>query len=156
MENYNVNTDFWFPKILTSRITKMLRGKLPQIVQDITIHDDGDKSMVGITFGPDVGDIAATAVKREILYYIIGFVDAHDSLRLGIIPVYNVGHEGRSGYRLDQSNRRMANGFTGNFHNVVNTCPVTRKAVEAALFAAYDGITQFCLLNGIAYPSPQL
>jgi hypothetical protein len=153
-----MNTDYWFDKRLAPRIVTALTEGEFRTNCTITVHEDGDKAMLELTHfqhgtadTSEMRDRVEKGVKLVVIRFIQGFV-AGCTTALAM-PDYVVGHEGRSGYRLDQTNRVQGDATPRRFHSVVSLPASAIKGdAEAARHAAYDGIHQFCQLNGIAVP----
>jgi hypothetical protein len=151
-------TDYWFPKVLTARLIGALKDGDTRLGSQITVHGDGDKAMLELTVthsatdGPEARERIEKSIKLMVIYFIQGFVAAHQSTAQAILPEYVVTSEGRSGYDLRQMNR---NGRSGRSNTVTLPGSAIKADAEAALNAAYDGIFQFCTLNGLAYPLKQ-
>jgi hypothetical protein len=158
-----MNTDYWFDKRLAKRLVDaLLKIHHFALVRTYTVHEDGDKAMLELNFATSSSsgtqrlttEAQKTAHREKIIYFILGFEAAHKSTAQGVLPNYVVGHEGRSGYRLDQTNR-LTGALTEprRFNSVVSLPSSAAKGdAEAALNAAYDGVYQFCRLNGLEYP----
>jgi hypothetical protein len=147
-----MNTDYWFPKVLAPRLLAALEGRhFISLRLTYTVHEDGDKAMLEMHFGAGTGDSHVQAARRMLVHFVMGFEAA--SAAKFTLPQYVVGHEGRSGYRLDQTNRISGIPTPRRFNSVVSLPSSAIKGdAEAAIAAAYDGIHQFCKLNGLTYP----
>ena len=152
--NHNVDTQHWFPSELKERIKTALLALNIRGLLDIQLHDDNGKSMVTLVMFPSVSNPQQGDAKVEAVRFIQGFEAACTGPF--VLPDYRVGSEGRSGPRVDQANRvGMPGDRPRNFHTVCGGAFTTQKAARAGVNLAFDGVHQFCKLNGLKYPEPQ-
>jgi hypothetical protein len=74
--------------------------------------------MLEMHFGAGTGDSHVQAARRMLVHFVMGFEAA--SAAKFTLPQYVVGHEGRSGYRLDQTNRISGIPTPRRFNSVVS------------------------------------
>jgi hypothetical protein len=157
-EQTEVKTDYWFPKALAPRIVANLKKQRFHTALEVKSYEDGDKAMIALAYqkytGPEDHEAIRKLSRLIVIRYIQGAEDFAKSFVDATLPEYSVGHEGRSGYRVDQNNRTWPDGGPPRRHHSVVYLPMSaiKADAQAAVNAAYDGIQQFCNLNGLPYP----